>query len=703
MVLIKEMLLSLPAPILFRLSTAALALAMPQVSWAEEALGEGEAPAIVVEGHREEGYKADSASSLKTGTSLLDTPQSVTTISRQQLDDQGIDQLNDALRYVPGVTLAQGEGHRDQISIRGQATTADFYLDGVRDDAQYYRPLFNTERVEVLKGANALLFGRGGGGGVINRVTKVPVLGENRVGASVSGDSFGAWSIAGDANIAAGDAAALRVNGTYEEFANHRDGYDGHFIGVAPTIGVKLGEKTRISLAYEYIEDDRTTDRGVPSFGGLPISGFDTTFFGDTAINRSEVTAHFARLRLDQELGEGLSFNVIGQYATYDKYYGNILPGAVNAARTMVSLSGYRSTTTRDNWIGQANLVWNGNTGALKHTLLVGVEASDQSTLSNRDDARFGGAASLSVPLALRITVPASTWVANSNSQSAVRSLSAYVQDQIEIGEHLQLIAGVRYDDFRIVATNLNGGAVTGRSDGKWSPRLGLVIKPQANISLYASYAKSFLPQTGDQFTTLAANLQTLAPEEFRTLEAGAKWDVTPGLALTAAVFQLDRTNTRATDPLTGNPVLTGASRVRGFEASLAGQITENWQASLGYAHQTGEIRTTTTAAPAGRKLDKLPRDQVSLWTRYNVSSSIGFGLGVVHQSSQFATISNAVVLPAFTRIDAAVYFDVTDRFAVQFNVENLTDAGYYPSAHTDNNIAVGKPLNARMTARLKF
>ncbi|MFM6933520.1 MAG: TonB-dependent receptor [Novosphingobium sp.] len=695
--------LSVSPRALFRLSAAALALALPQLAQAEEASGEGEAPAIVVEGHREDGYKTDTASSLKTGTPLLDTPQSVTTISRQQLDDQGIDQLNDALRYVPGVTLAQGEGHRDQITIRGQSTTADFYLDGVRDDAQYYRPLYNTERVEVLKGANALLFGRGGGGGVINRVTKTPSLGEDRLAMAVSGDSFGAWSVSGDANMALGDTVALRVNETYEEFASHRDGYEGHFFGFAPTLGVKLGETTRLSLAYEYVEDSRVTDRGVPSYGGLPITGFDTTFFGNTAINRSDVTAHFARLRLDQELGEGLSLNVTGQYATYDKYYGNVLPGAVNAARTAVSLTGYRSSTTRDNWIGQANLVWNGNTGGLKHTLLVGVEASDQSTHSNRDDARFGAATSVSVPLALRITVPALSWVVTSNSQSAVRSLSAYVQDQIEIGDHLQLIAGARYDDFRIEATNLIGGAVTGRSDGKWSPRLGVVIKPQSNVSLYASYAKSFLPQTGDQFTTLAANLQTLAPEEFRNLEAGAKWDVTPGLALTAAVFQLDRTNTRATDPVTGNPVLTGGSRVRGFEASLAGQITENWQASLGYAHQTGEIRTTTTAAPAGRKLDKLPRDQVSLWTRYNVSSSIGLGLGVVHQSSQFATISNAVVLPAFTRIDAAVFFDVTDRFAVQFNVENLTDVGYYPSAHTDNNIATGKPLNARMTARLKF
>ncbi|MFM5931837.1 MAG: TonB-dependent receptor [Novosphingobium sp.] len=681
------------------LSTALVSLALPGLAHAEEA----EAPAIVVEGYVTEGYRADTATSLKTGTPLLDTPQSVTTISREQLDDQGIEQLNDALRYVPGVSLGQGEGHRDQIVIRGQATTADFYLDGIRDDAQYYRPLYNTERVEVLKGANALLFGRGGGGGVINRVSKSPVFGETRLAASASGDTLGAWSLSADANVPAGEALALRLNGTYEEFDSHRDAFGGHFIGLAPTAGLRLGEATTLTLAYEYVEDDRLTDRGVPSFNGAPITGYDKTFFGDPAINRSEVTAHFARARIDHELADGLTFNATAQFATYDKYYGNILPGAVNAAMTSVALTGYRSTTTRDNWVGQANLVWKGDTGAIRHTLLAGIEASDQNTGSSRDDARFAGSATTSVALGRTITVPAVTWAVTSNSLSDVRTLSAYVQDQIEIGEHLQLIAGLRYDDFRITATNGLTAAITGRSDGKWSPRLGLVIKPQANLSLYASYARSFLPQTGDQFTTLAANLQTLAPEEFRNLEAGIKWDITPQLALTTALFQLDRTNTRATDPLTGNPVLTGSSRVWGFEASIAGQITPDWQVSLGYSHQKGEIRATTTAAPAGRRLDKLPEDQLSLWTRYDLTDRFGLGLGVVHQSSQFASISNSVVLPAFTRVDAAAYFDVTERFTLQLNVENLTDTRYYPSAHTDNNIATGKPINARLTARLKF
>lgn len=694
------------------LSAAALiALALPQAAMADTAADEGEAPGIVVDGHREDGYRSDEASAIKTGTPLLDTPQSVTTLNRDQLDDQGVEQLNDALRYVPGVTLGQGEGHRDQIVIRGQSSTADFYLDGIRDDAQYYRPLYNTERVEILKGANALLFGRGGGGGVINRVSKAPRFETTEGRISASADSFTAWSLSGDVNAPLSDRIALRLNATYEDFANHRQVFGGHFIGVAPTLGIKLGEATTLTAAYEYVEDRRITDRGVPSYNGAPITGFDKTFFGDPAINQSEVTAHVARLRLDHEFSDSLSFNASVQYATYDKYYGNILPGGVNAARTQVSLSGYRSTNGRENWIGQANLVWKGTTGPLRHTLLAGLEASDQHSTSSRDDARFAGASTVSVPLALRITVPSTMFVVTSAGLSNVRTLSAYFQDQIEFGEHLQLIAGARYDDFRIEATNLLTNVITGRSDGKWSPRLGLIIKPRPNISLYASYAKSFLPQTGDQFNTLAANLQTLAPEEFRNLEAGLKWDLAPALSLTGAVFQLDRKNTRATDPTNpnGNPVLTGSSRVKGFEVALSGQITPAWQASLGYTHQTGEIRTTTTAAPAGRKLDKLPEDQFSAWTRYNFPGGIGVGLGVVHQASQFATIGPAVILvprvrlPAFTRVDAALYFDVTERLALQFNVENLTNAHYFASAHTDNNIATGEPLNARMTVRLKF
>lgn len=681
--------------------------AIGTLGWAAPALADeaADSPAIIVYG-RPDGYDTEKTpTATKTSTPLVDVPQAMNVISREQLNDQGIDSLGEALRFVPGVVLGQGEGHRDQITLRGQSSTADFFVDGLRDDAQYYRPLYNAERVEVLKGANALIFGRGGGGGVVNRVSKAPEYDRTRVGASGAVDTFGAWTLAADLGAPLSDTVGTRLNAAYEEFDNHRQYYGGHFIGLTPTIGAQLGEATTLTATYEYAEDDRTTDRGVPSRGGLPLAGYDNTFFGSPALNRSEVTAHLAHLRLDHEFSDALSANLSAQYAHYDKYYGNVFARAAATAANTVELTGYNSATVRENAIVQGNLVWTGSTGGIGHTLLLGFEAANQDTAATRADASFGGASRATVALAERITLPSSITFGplTSSSVSDVRALSAYVQDQIDIGEHLKLVAGLRYDHFRITSTNRINGFAGERSDGKWSPRLGVIVKPQENLSIYASFARSFLPQSGDQFTVLDATTQALAPEAFRNLEAGVKWDISTALAFTVAAYQLDRTNTRATDPVTGNTVLTGKTRTKGIEASLVGQLTDGLQVSLGYALQDGEIRATTTAAPAGRRLAQLPRHQLSAWGRYALTDKLGIGLGVLHQSSQFATISSAVRMPAFTRIDAGVFYDVSDRIAVQLNVENLTDTRYFPSAHTDNNISVGEPLNAKLTLRVKY
>ena len=685
-----------------RLSTIALAAGFALPAWADEA-ADDEAPIVVTTARHH-----DEISSTKTDTAAIDTPQSVVTLGRDRLDDQGVQTLGEALRFVPGVTIGQGEGHRDQVILRGQASTADFYLDGLRDDAQYYRPLYNVQQIEVLKGANALLFGRGGGGGVINRTSKQAQTGRTSIGASGGIDSFGGWSLAGDINLPVGETAAVRINGTYESLANDRDLFGGRFIGVAPTLALNPADGTRVVLAYEYASDERVIDRGVPSFAGRPISGYDQAFFGSAAINTGTVDAHIARLRIDQELGEGLTLDVTGQYAFYDKFYGNLLPGVATAST--VSFSGYEDTATRSNWIGQANLVWKGQTGGIGHTLLVGGEVSDQSTGSTRRNALFaapggGTATSVTLPLAQSFTFPAISWTGLvTNGQTEATSRSLYIQDQIELAPWLQVIGGVRYDRFQISAVNLLTSVPSARTDNKWSPRLGLVLKPQENVSFYASYARSFLPQSGDQFASLAPSFQSLEPEEFRNLEAGVKWDLKPDLSLTLAAFQLDRSNTRVADP--ANPgfwLLTGSSRTHGIEAALSGRITPQWQLNFGYTWQEGEIRSATSAAPAGRQLEKLPHHQASAWTRYDLTPRFALGLGVLHQSGQFATISNAVRLPAYTRIDAAAYFDVSETFALQLNVENVTDANYYASAHTDNNIQPGDPINVKLTARLKF
>ena len=659
-------------------------------------------PAIIVYG-RPDGYDIEKTpTGTKTDTPLVDVPQTISVISREQLDDQGVLNLNDALRFVPGVVLGQGEGHRDQVTLRGQNSTADFFLDGIRDDAQYYRPLYNVERVEVLKGANAMIFGRGGGGGVINRVSKAPEFDALSGSATGGVDSFGAWNVALDLGAPLADGVGLRFNTTYEAFDNHRQQFGGHFFGVTPTLGARLGDDTTFTATYEYAEDRRTTDRGVPSRGGRPLTGYDETFFGSVTANPSEVTAHLAHARIDHRFNDSLSANLTLHYGWYDKFYSNVYPnGAVSGANT-VTLAAYNNATRRENLIGQGNLVWKGSTGGVGHTLLLGFEAGDQSTFNARRNGVFVG--SPTVPLADTIVVPGVSFpVISTSSQSDASFWSIYAQDQIDIGDHVKIVGGLRYDEFEISSTNLVSGFAGQRSDGKWSPRIGLILKPRENVSVYGSYAISFLPQSGDQFAVLDATTQALAPERFENIEAGVKWDVTGALAFTAAVYQLDRTNTRATDPITGNAVLTGSSRAKGIELSLVGRVTDGLDVSLGYTLQDGEVTATTTAAPAGRKLAQLPRHQLSAWGRYNFTDRFGFGLGVIHQSSQYATISNAVVMPAFTRIDAAFYYDASDTVTLQVNIENVTDTGYFPNAHTDNNISVGEPLNAKVTLRIKF
>ena len=686
-------------------STVLAGLSMAVPVQAEAMADAADAPAIIVYGVPD-GYDIEKTrSATKTETPLIDVPQTVTVLSREQLDDQGVESLNDALRYVPGVVLGQGEGHRDQITLRGQSTTADFFLDGLRDDAQYYRSLYNIDRVEVLKGANALIFGRGGGGGVINRVSKAPEFNKTRTDLAGGFDSFGGWSLAADLDQPLSENFAARLNATYEDFANHRDLYHGHFTGIAPTLGWQLGEATRLVLGYEYADDQRVTDRGVPSFAGSPLHGYDDTFFGSPAANHSAVTAHIARARLDHDFSDGLSGNLSGQYAHYDKYYGNVYARSP-ATATTVELEGYNSDTIRENWIVQGNLVWKGETAGLGHQLLLGFEASDQLSDAKRSEAAFGAAAAsrITVPLAQRLTLPTVTFGASSRSSlSKVRALSAYVQDQIDLGELVKVVLGLRYDDFRITSTNRVNSFRATRSDGKWSPRAGLIIKPRENISLYASFAKSFLPQSGDQFTVLDATTASLAPEEFRNLEAGVKWDLTERLTFTAAAFQIDRTNTRANDPITGVVVQTGKSRTKGFELAAVGQIAKGLQVTLGYTLQDGEIVSTTAAAPAGQALAQLPRHQFSAWGRYDFTDQLGVAVGAVRQSQQFATISNAVRLPGFTRIDAALFYKVSAALELQVNVENLTDTDYFPSAHTDHNISTGAPLNARLGVKLRF
>jgi catecholate siderophore receptor len=682
------------------------------------------APAIVVTGQRDSYATRDTSSATKTNTPLLDIPQAVSVVTAAQIDDQQIRSIIDLVRIVPGAIGGQGEGNRDQITLRGNNSSANFFVDGLRDDVQYFRSFYNIDLVEVHKGANAMIFGRGGGGGVINRVTKTANLERSFGEVTLSADSFGSYYGAADVNLTLG-SAALRLNGTYEELNTHRDAFGGHRYAFNPTLGAQLGA-TRLDLSYEHVRDSRVADRGIPSaFIGTiaapsgPLTGYRDTFFGVRGVNDTQFEAHVGSFRSNTQFGETLSLTTQAIYGDYNKRYTNVYASTAiggTATAPTVGINAYDDPSSRTSFIGQANLIWKAKTGAIDHVILFGGEYTAQNSQNERINGFFSPtvltAANRNAVVTLRdpIVIPQIYFRAgvsgngNRSVSGKLKQFSVYLQDQISFGEKVDLIAGVRYDRLDNVITNLFDGAKVARVDALWSPRVGLVYKPIPTASIYASYSKSFLPQSGDQFSTFDATFAALEPETFENYEFGAKWDIRPGLAASAALYRLNRGNTRAANPIAGGPsVLTGSQVSRGFEFSLSGRLTEKWQATVSYANTQAEITTTTTAAPAGRQIGQVPQHQLSLWNRYDFSKQIGLGLGLYHQSSLFASISNTVVIPSYTRLDAALFLDLGRGIKAQVNVENLANVAYFPVAQNDVNISTGGPRNIRFTLKAAF
>lgn len=683
------------------------ALSVPAMAAEADGADQADGRTIIVTG-KAIGYKAtDTATATKTDTPLIDVPQTVSVVTRARIDDQALRSMADVLRYVPGTTVGQGEGNRDQITLRGQNTTADFFLDGVRDDVQYYRSLYNIERVEILKGPFALIFGRGGSGGIINRVQKTPSADLLRAAAEGSVNSFGAWDVAADVNAPIADNAAIRINGFYEELNNHRDRFDGKRYAVNPYVAVDLGA-WKLGLSYEYVNDDRVTDRGIPSVatgtGGpnRPVRGQRDTFVGVPGVNRAGLEAHIAKARLDGALTDSLNWSTTVLYGDYDKYYTNVFAnGAATADNGTVALSSYTDPTTRRNIIVQSNLVWKFALGEIGNTLLGGLEYGDQHSTNQR---RNGTLSSSVFNLANPVYPTVQFGALARDTRSDVTVLSVYAQDQIAFGDHVDVVIGLRYDRFRIEGTDFVGAAPRpfARTDEKISPRLGLILKPRENMSLYGSFSRSFLPRSGDQFLSLTATQSNLAPERFTNYEVGAKWDIRPDLSATLALFQLDRTNATTPDP---NNVLAtiniGGTRTKGVEAAITGRIAPGWQSSAAYSYQDAKLRGNGFV-----RLGQVPRHQASLWNRYDVTPAFGLGVGVIRQSSQFAAIrtaANTTRLPGFTRVDAALFLKASDRIDIQLNVENLFDETYFSDAHNNNNISTGAPINGRLTVRLKL
>ena len=647
-----------------------------------------------------------SRSATKSPTALRDIPQALTPISRELIADQRMQGIGDVVRFIPAVTAASGEGNRDQVSIRGNNTTADFFVDGVRDDAQYFRDLYNVDRVESIRGSNAMIFGRGGGGGVINRVSKEALWRTFR-DVSIEGGDHDHKRVTLDLNGNAGTVAG-RFNGMYQNSGLFREGVRLRRYGLNPTGRLMLGPSTIVSGSYELFDDHRTADRGIPSFRGAPSPAPTSAFFGQRDSSYATARVHSGALVIDRSVGERLTLRNTTRLASYDKFYQNVFPGAVDASGENVTLQGYNNATMRHNLFNQADATLLATTGAVKHTIVGGVELGRQHSDNFRNTAYFNDATTTistafdapTVNTMVRFRQSAT----DADNEVTARTASVYVQDQAELSRFVQLVGGLRVERFAMDYTNNRTSAHLERTDRMVSPRGGVVLKPIESLSFYGSMSVSHLPASGDQFSSLNATTSTLEPERFTNREVGAKWDVTRRLSVSTSVFRLERTNTSARDPLDpSKTVQTGAQRTSGFELSALGNITSRWQVALAHSTLRARIVNATSAAAAGATVPLVPQNRVSAWNKFSFTREWAAGLGVVHQSRTYAAIDNSVTLPAFTHVDGAVFFKSFAGVKPQLNVENLFNTRYYSTANGNNNIAFGAPRTLRVSLLSRF
>jgi len=681
-------------------------------------------------------YANSTSVATKTNTPLVNIPQSLSVITKDFIRDQNFQNFTEVTRYVPGVAVHQGEGNRDELVIRGVDSSANFFVNGFRDDVQYFRDFYNAQSVEVLKGPSALTFGRGAGGGLVNRTLK-EADGTPVYDASIQTGSWNDRRFTLDAGQAVNENVAVRFNAFYEGTDTFRDFGRIERFGINPTVTLRPDDDTKIKLSYEYFHDERTSDRGNPSqtpAGGAtrfnPATPFTpngdfSAFFGSPTLNVARADVQTTMAIVEHDFENGLTVRNGTIFADYQKFYQNVYPGngplsgAVDPTDTTMNLAAYQHTTNRDNLFDQTDFTYKTSTGPALHTVGFGTEFGQQTGIDVRNTGIFPNGTNTIVanPFAPAYFGPVTfihqfpgafspgVTAADNNSRYRLNLESGYVRDTVEITRWLQLIAGARFDSFGMSALDMNTNTLQARTDDKISPQAAVIVKPIDSLSVYAAYSISYLPASGDQFSTLTPGTVILDPQKFENTEAGVKWNINPKLLLSTAIYNLNRTNQPIADG--NNPGFffpSGSTLTRGFEASLAGYVRSDWQSSLAYAYTDAKITSaTSTTIVAGNRVQLVPYNQFAWWNKYQIDPVWAAALGVIYFSDSFASSDDTVRLPGFVRFDAALYLKINETWKAQFNVENIFNKGYWASADGNNNISPGQARTFRLSTMAKF
>jgi catecholate siderophore receptor len=636
----------------------------------------------------------ESATATKINVSLRDVPQTVNVVPAVVLHDQNAMSLQDALQNVPGLSFSVGDGQRDQVTIRGFSAISDQFVDGVRDDALYFRDLSNIERVEVLKGPASVLYGRGSAGGLVNRVTKKP-LADPLLEAGVTLGSHGQRRGEFDVGAASGDKDALfRLTGAVEDSTGFRNRYFLRRQALAPSGTFKLGSSTTLTLQADYLHDKRLADQGVPSYHGRPVDVPVETYFGaangtERAFVQSDVKS--ATATLDHVFTPDLKLHTVLRAYDYalDRNYTSIGTIKDGANPTVAIGQSHRLRDENGRYL-QNELSQKLDWGTMNHQLLYGLELGRQNKAEVLRSRNNVATYSLFHPVLVDLPVLPDTVVPSADNKNRVDIAGLYLQDLVALTSTWKILAGVRYDHLKQDRDDRTAKNIDlHRVDDTWSPRLGAVYQPTSRVALYASWNRSFQP-ISDSFS-FRANSDTLKPTQTVNKEAGAKLDLSARSSLTAALFDMTQTNIQVADPANTNFSLpVGRQRTRGLELSFSGELAPGWEAIAGYANMRGTIEDSTERTTAGTPFEGntaalTPRHTFNAWIKHRLNDRLWVGAGGRAESSRYASPDDLTTLPGYGVLQLGAGYEGRN-IDVTVTVKNLANRKYFVSAHSGAN-----------------
>ncbi|MEE9885136.1 TonB-dependent siderophore receptor [Acinetobacter nosocomialis] len=670
-------------------------------------------PTISVKADKENSLKQEvgqASSATKGLMQLKDVPQIVNVVPKQILREQTVTSMQGALQNVAGLSFSVGDGQRDQVMIRGFSAITDNYVDGIRDDALYFRDMSNVERVEVLKGPASVLYGRGSAGGLVNKINKKP-MDQSLREVSLIGSTTGQRRAEVDVNEKVAENVKVRLTGAVEDSDGYRDQAFLKRQAVAPSVQWDITDKTKLLLQADYLHDDRLADQGFPTdpITGKPVKTNPKTFYG--ALNGKEVgdvdtEISSQTISLDHEFNDQLKYHGAVRHYNYslDRQYSvvshqdskkNKLPA------DQIQLSQSKRIRNEDGVYIQQELSTLFNTGFLKHNTLIGAEYSKQ----HKDELVWSKARQITNIFnpELENWAPLDTSIAaETNNSNTFENYGVYLQDLMTVSDQLKVLVGLRYDNLSQDRNNKVKSQILNRTDNTYSPRIGLVYQPLSNLSLYTSYNRSFQP-LADSFV-LYTNSADLSPTKTENVEVGAKWDVNDQLNVTLALFEMSQTNIQNQDPANPNQaLLAGEQKTKGVELSLTGQLTDQLSVLAGYSYMDGKIEKSTVGF-TGNHSALTPNNTANLWLKYQINDHWYAAVGGRGESSRFSAPDNKNVLPGYAVVNAALGYQ-SERYDVNLNLNNLFDRDYFVSGHSganDSNM-MGDPLNAQVALRYRF